>query len=106
MTCSPRFRPTTRSDGFVRDQFAIGGMIWVLTVVNALTRFSPAIKPPFSFRAADVVDVLEHVSASVAFEAIRADRGRSRIPGTRFVSLLADNAQVYAACHTGGQSLD
>ena len=53
----------------------------MLTVVDTFTRFSPAIEPRFSFRAADVVEVLERVGRRHGFpKAIRVDQG------TEFVS--------------------
>jgi hypothetical protein len=51
------------------------------TVVDTFSRFSPAIEPRFSFRGADVVEVLERVGREVGFPAaIRVDQG------TEFVS--------------------
>ena len=53
----------------------------MLTVVDTFTRFAPAIEPRFSFRAADVVEVLERVGRQHGFpKAIRVDQG------TEFVS--------------------
>ena len=43
---------------FVHDQLTAGRKIRVLTIVYTITRLSPALEPRFSFRAADVVDVL------------------------------------------------
>lgn len=66
---------------FVHDQFATGRKIRVLTIVDMFTRFSPALEPRFSFRAADVVDVLERVGRQVGLpRMIRIDQG------TEFVS--------------------
>jgi len=49
--------------------------------VDTFTRFSPAIEPRFSFRAADVVEVLERVGLQHGFpKTIRVDQG------TEFVS--------------------
>jgi putative transposase len=78
--------PATRTNetwamDFVHDQLATGRRIRVLTIVDTFSRFSPAIEPRFSFRAADVVDVLERVGSEVGFPAtIRVDQG------TEFVS--------------------
>ena len=50
-------------------------------MVDTFTRFAPAIEPRFSFRAADVVEVLERVGREHGFpKAIRVDQG------TEFVS--------------------
>lgn len=66
---------------FVDDQLATGRKVWVLTVVDTFTWSSPAIKPRFSFRATDVVEVLERVGRQPGFpKAIRVDQG------TEFVS--------------------
>jgi putative transposase len=66
---------------FVHDRLATGRKIRVLTMVETFTRFSPAIEPRFSFRAADVVEVLERVGREHGFpKAIRVDQG------TEFVS--------------------
>src|SRR6478672_4856856 len=47
---------------FVHDQLATGTRLRVLTIVDTFSRFSPALEPRFSFRGADVVEVLEEVS--------------------------------------------
>jgi putative transposase len=48
----------------------------VLTIVDTFSRFSPATEPRFSFRGADVVDVLERVCRAIGFPAaIRVDQG-------------------------------
>ena len=48
----------------------------VLTIVDTFSRYVPAIEPRFSFRGADVVDVLERVGGEVGFPAaIRVDQG-------------------------------
>ena len=50
-------------------------------VVDTFSRFSPVLEPRFSFRGADVVEVLEEVWRQVGFPAtIRVDQG------TEFVS--------------------
>ena len=70
---------------FVHDQLATGRKIRVLTVVDTFTRFSPAIEPRFSFRAAEGVEVLERVGRQHGFpKAIRVDQG------TEFVSRELD----------------
>ncbi len=79
-------RPATRSNeiwamDFVHDQLATGRKIRVLTIVDTFSRFSPALEPRFTFRGADVVDVLEKVGQQMGFPAtIRVDQG------TEFVS--------------------
>lgn len=54
---------------FVHDQFATGPKLRVLTVVDTVTRFSPAVVPQFSFRAPDVVEVLEQVCGEMDYPA-------------------------------------
>jgi putative transposase len=78
--------PATRSNetwamDFVHDQLATGRKLRVLTIVDTFSRFSPAVEPRFTFRGADVVEVLERVGREVGFPAaIRVDQG------TEFVS--------------------
>jgi hypothetical protein len=43
---------------FVHDQLATGRKIRVLTIVDAFSRFSPAVDPRFSYRGEDVVQSL------------------------------------------------
>ena len=59
-----------------------GRKLRVLTIVDTFSRFSPAIEPRFSFRGADVVEMLERVGASrsASRQSIRVDQG------TEFVS--------------------
>ena len=57
-------RPATRSNetwamDFVHDQLATGRKLRVLTIVDTFSRFSPALEPRFTFRGADVVEVLD-----------------------------------------------
>jgi putative transposase len=74
-------RPATRTNetwamDFVHDQLATGTKLRVLTIVDTFSRFSPAIEPRFSFRGADVVEVLERVGRGVGFPAaIQVDQG-------------------------------
>jgi putative transposase len=66
---------------FVHDQLATGRKIRVLTIGDTFTRFSPAIEPRFSFKAEDVVAVLERVGREHGLpQTIRVDQG------TEFVS--------------------
>jgi putative transposase len=79
-------RPASRANetwamDFVHDQLATGRKLRVLTVVDIFSRFSPALVPRFTFRGADVVEVLERVSQEVGLPTtIRVDQG------TEFVS--------------------
>jgi putative transposase len=79
-------RPATRSNetwamDFVHDQLARGRKLRVLTIVDKFSRFSPALEPRFTFRGADVVEVLEGVGRKVGLPTtIRVDQG------TEFVS--------------------
>jgi putative transposase len=74
-------RPATRTNetwamDFVHDQLATGAKLRVLTIVDTFSRFSPAIEPRFSFRGADLVEVLERVGREVGFPAaIQVDQG-------------------------------
>ena len=74
-------RPATRSNetwamDFVHDQLATGRKLRVLTIVDTVSRFSPALEPRFTFRGADVVEVLERVGRRMGFPAtIRVDQG-------------------------------
>ena len=59
-------KPATRSNetwamDFVHDQLATGRKLRVLTIVDTFSRYSPALEPRFTFRGADVVEVLERV---------------------------------------------
>ena len=61
---------------FVHDQLATGRKLRVLTVVDTFTRFAPAIVPRFSFKALDVVAVLDEVCADIGLPTtIRVDQG-------------------------------
>jgi putative transposase len=79
-------KPATRSNetwamDFVHDQLATGRKLRVLTIVDTFSRYAPALEPRFTFRGADVVEVLERVRPQVGFPAtIRVDQG------TEFVS--------------------
>jgi putative transposase len=66
---------------FVHDELATGRKLRVLTIVDTFSRFSPALEPRFTFRGADVVEMLERVGREMGFPAtIRVDLG------TEFVS--------------------
>lgn len=66
---------------FVHDQLATGRKIRILTIVDTYTRFSPALVPRFSFKAEDVVAVLERIGREHGLpKTIRVDQG------TEFVS--------------------
>jgi putative transposase len=65
----------------VHDQRATGRKIRILTIVDTYTRFSPALEPRFSFKAEDVVAVLDRIGREYGLpKAIRVDQG------TEFVS--------------------
>lgn len=61
---------------FVHDQLATGRTLRVLTIVDAFSRFCPAVDPRFSYRGEDVVKTLEAVCAEVGHpKTIRVDNG-------------------------------
>ena len=61
---------------FVHDQLATGSKLRILTVIDTYSRFSPAVVPGFSFRAPDVIEVLDRVCGEVGYPAsIRVDQG-------------------------------
>jgi putative transposase len=74
-------RPATQPNetwamDFVHDQLATGKKIRVLTVVDTFSRFSPIIDPRFSYRAPDVVAMLEKACAIIGYPStIRVDQG-------------------------------
>ena len=78
--------PATRSNktwamDFVHDQLATGRKLRVLTIVYIFSRFSPALESWFTFRGADVVEILERTCKEMGFPAaIRVDQS------TEFVS--------------------
>jgi putative transposase len=66
---------------FVHDQLATGTKLRILTIVDAFSRFCPAIDPRLSYRAEHVVATLDRVCRDLGFpSAIRVDQG------TEFVS--------------------
>ena len=66
---------------FVHDRLATGRKVRMLTIVDTLTRDTPAIEPRFGYRACDVIGVLERVGPEHGIpQAIRVD------PGSEFVS--------------------
>ena len=79
-------RPATRSNetwamDFVHDQLATGRKLRVLTIVDIFWRFSPALEPRFTFRGADVVEVLERTCKEMGSPAaIRVDQGTEFVP--------------------------
>jgi putative transposase len=57
-------------------KLATGRKLRVLTIVDIFSRFSPAIVPRFSFRAPDVIEVLERVGREIGPpKTIRVDQG-------------------------------
>jgi putative transposase len=62
--------------GSIHDQLATGTKIRILTIVDTYSRFSPAIVPRFSFRAPDVIAVLDRVGREIGLpKSIRVDLG-------------------------------
>ena len=78
-----RSDPEQRNDvwamDFVHDQLYDGAKIRVLTIIDAVTRYVPAIDVRRSYTGADVVDTLERVCAELGYpKSIRIDpRGRN-----------------------------
>ena len=67
----------------VPDQLATGRKLRVLTIVDTWSRFSPAVDPRFSYRAGDVVAMLDRACSEVGFpKTIRVDREASSSPAT------------------------
>jgi putative transposase len=61
---------------FVHDQLYDGRKIRILTVIDAFTRYVPAIEVRERFSGADVVTALERVCAEVGYpKSIRVDQG-------------------------------
>lgn len=61
---------------FVHDQLALGKKIRVLTVVDIFSKFSPIVDPRFSYRAPDVVAILERTCSQLGYpKTIRVDQG-------------------------------
>jgi putative transposase len=55
---------------FGHDQLVTGSKLRILTVIDTFSRFSPAVMPRFSFRAPDVIEVLDRVCAEVRYPAL------------------------------------
>ena len=74
---SPAAEPNqVRAMDFVHDELFDGKKIRVLTVIDIFTRFSPAIDARFTYKGADVVDMLERVAREVGYPmTIRLDNG-------------------------------
>ena len=61
---------------FVHDQLATGKKIRVLTIVDAFSRYVPALEPRSSYRAEDVVRTLEQICPVIGYpRTIRVDQG-------------------------------
>lgn len=61
---------------FVHHQLFDATKVRVLTVLDAFTKYSPAIEPRFNCRGTGVVEVLERVCKSMGFpRTIRVDQG-------------------------------
>ncbi len=54
-----------RETGKDHEAHATGRKLRVLTIVDTFSQFSTAVEPPFSFRGADVVEVLEEVGRHI-----------------------------------------
>ena len=66
---------------FVHDQLAAGRKLWVLTIVDTWSRYSPAVDPRFSYRGEDVVRTLRSICRQIGYpKTIRVDQG------TEFIS--------------------
>jgi putative transposase len=75
-----REAPSARNDvwamDFVHDQLFDATKVRVLTILDAFTRYAPAIEPRFNWRGTGVVEVLERVCREVGFpRSIRVDQG-------------------------------
>jgi putative transposase len=87
---------------FVHGQLATGPKLRILTVVDTFSRFSPAVAPWFSFRAPDVVEVLERVCSEVGYPAsTRVDQGSEFI--SRDLGLWAEQPQAPAMSSIAGR---
>jgi putative transposase len=61
---------------FVHDQLALGQKLRILTVVDAHSRFCPALVARFSYRGEDVVKTLDKVCGRIGHpKTIRGDNG-------------------------------
>ncbi len=61
---------------FLHDQLFDGRKIRILAVIDLFSRFSPALDPRFSYRAADVVGTLDRAAAVTGYpRTIRVDNG-------------------------------
>ena len=61
---------------FVQDQLATGKKLRAPTIVDAFSRFSPALDARFSCRGEDVAATLERGCADVGFpKSIRVEQG-------------------------------
>lgn len=61
---------------FVHGQLATGRKLWLLTVVDTFSRFSPVIDARFSYRGEDVVARLDRTCRKVGYpKTIRVDYG-------------------------------
>jgi putative transposase len=75
---------------FVHDQLATGNKIRILTVIDTFSRYSPAVVPRFSYRAPNVVEVLDRVCKQIGYpKSIRVDQG------SEFISKELDQWAYY-----------
>lgn len=88
---------------FVHDQLATGRKIRVLTVVDAYSRFSPAVDARFSYKGEDVVQTLERVCRQVGYPTtIRVDNGSEFI--SRDLDLFGPITRVSCSTSPGQAS--
>ncbi|MER9502473.1 IS3 family transposase [Mesorhizobium sp. M0587] len=93
---------------FVHNQLATGKKIRVLTVVDTFSRYVPVLDPRFSYRAEDVVRMLEQVCPKIGYpKTIRVDQGSEFV--SRDLDLWAlhqgRHARLLATGKANGQRL-
>jgi len=87
---------------FVHDQLATGSKLRILTVIDTYSRFSPAVVPRFSFRAPDVIEVLDRVCGEIGYPAsIRVDQGSEFV--SRDLDLWAEQPKAPATRSVAGR---
>ena len=94
--CSASCSNEVYAMGFVHDRLATGPKLRILTLVDTFSRLSPAVVAQFSFRAPDVVEVLERVCSEVGYPPlIRIRQGREFI--SRDLDLWACTCSVVSS---------
>ncbi len=90
---------------FVHDQRATERKLRMLTIMDAFSRFCPAVDARFSYRGEDVVRTLEALCAKVGHpKAIRVDNGSEFI--SRDLDLWADRQGVTLDFSRSGKPTD